>query len=236
LTSIRTAPHPARPRATTTLILGGLLLVAVLLGQVCAAPAADPFPRLKQAGIQVDLSRSRPLRTWKPQIQAYSKRHYGEEHWYLVPRCIVLHYTAGADFPWNLVQSESFAGETPGLASHYVVDALKVWQILPPTVRSRGAYGINHRALNIEMVALDQSDLASNRKKTLESTARLVADLASRFRIPVEEIYSHEEVAAMNPSTVPWVLDLVNPEPYSKIDPGQANMAKLRARVAELMP
>lgn len=211
-------------------------MAIALLGQVRAAPAAKTFPRLNQAGIQVDLSRSRTLQSWKPQIQAYSKRHYGEESWRLVPRCIVLHYTAGANFPWNLVQSDSFAGEAPGLASHYVVDGLKVWQILPPTVRSRGAYGINHRALNIEMVALDQADLALNRKKTMESTARLAADLASRFKIPLEEIYSHEEVAKMDPSTVPWVLDLVNPEPYYKIDPGQANMVKLRARIAELLP
>jgi hypothetical protein len=222
-------------QATAALVLTVLLVASALLGQICAAPSTGSFLRLNQAGIQVDLSRSRPLQTWKPQIQAYSMRHYGEARWHLVPRCIVLHYTASSSFPWNLVQSGNFAGEAPGLASHYVVDGLKVWQILPPTVRSRGAYGINHRALNIEMVALDQADLARNRKKTLESTARLVADLASRFKIPLEEVYSHEEVATMDPSCVPWVLDLVNPGPYDKIDPGRANMAKIRARVDDLL-
>jgi hypothetical protein len=179
-----------------------------------------------------DLSRVRPLESWKHQITEYSRRHYGEAEWRLEPKCIVLHYTAGRSFPWNLVNSPSFAGETPGLASHYVVDGPKIWQLLPPEVRSRGAYGINHRAINIEMVAADASDLYNNRKGTLDTTVGLVRDLLERFRLTPKDIYSHQQVAEMNTRVCPWVMDLVNPDPYSKVDPGAACMGYVLDKLA----
>ena len=178
--------------------------------------------------------RARALESWKPDIAAYSLRHYGEAEWRLQPTCLVLHYTAGSAFPWNLVQSSSFEGERPGLASHFVVQESVVWQILPPEVRSRGAYGINHRAINIEMVGLDATDLAG-RASTLETCARLVAWLVDRYRIPLSKIYSHQQVSRMDRRLVPEVLDLVNSEPYGKTDPGEANMARLKSRVAALV-
>lgn len=176
-----------------------------------------------QEPLKIDRSRPRPLGSWKKQIAAYSARHYGEKTWELEPRCIVMHYTAGASFPWNLVNTGEFAGETPGLASHYVVDGTQVWELLPPTVRSRGAYGINHRAINIEMVGKDASDMAA-RTQTLTTSARLVSQLMKQFNIPKSEIYSHEQVATMNPAVCKWVKDLVRPEPYDKVDPGQGAM------------
>jgi len=171
-----------------------------------------------------DTSRARPLESWKRQITEYSRKHYGEADWRLQPRCIVLHYTAGTSFPWNLVNTPDFAGEAPGLASHYVVEGPKIWQLIPPEVRSRGAYGINHRGINIEMVGADATDMINNRKRTLDTTAGLVRDLLERFHLTVRDIYSHQQVAEMNRRVCPWVLDLVNPDPYSKVDPGAASM------------
>lgn len=179
-----------------------------------------------------DTSRARPLESWKRQITRYSRKHYGEADWRLQPRCIVLHYTAGTSFPWNLVNDQSFAGEAPGLASHYVVDGAKIWQLIPPEVRSRGAYGINHRAINIEMVAADASDLINNRKRTLDTTTGLVRDLLERFHLTAKDIYSHQQVAEMNTRVCPWVLDLVNPDPYSKVDPGAASMRYVLDKLA----
>ena len=130
------------------------------------------------------------------------------------------------------VNTPDFAGETPGLASHYVVDGPKIWQLLPPDVRSRGAYGINHRAINIEMVAMDGSDLFNNRKRTLDTTVGLVRDLLERFHLTARDIYSHQQVSQMNTRVCPWVLDLVNGEPYGKIDPGPAPMRYVLDRLA----
>lgn len=195
------------------------LLLAVLSAAAWCQPAYD-------------MSRTRPLESWKRQITEYSRRHYGEADWRLKPRCIVLHYTAGTSFPWNLVNTPDFAGETPGLASHYVVDGAKIWQLIPPEVRSRGAYGINHRAINIEMVGADASDMINNRKRTLDTTAGLVRDLLERFHLTARDVYSHQQVAEMNTRVCPWVLDLVNGEPYGKSDPGPASMRYVLDRLA----
>ena len=190
-----------------------LLIGAVLLSMI--GVQAEP--------LKFDRSRVRPLASWKQQIVGYSQRHYGEATWELNPTCIVLHYTAMPKFPWNLVREASFKGETPGLACHYVIDGDKIWEILPPTVRSRGAYGINHRAINIEMMALDEHDLAA-KPKTLESCRKLVKQLMREFNIDKDHVYSHEQVATMNRKIVPEALDLVNGAPYHKIDPGEKNM------------
>ena len=197
--------------------------VLLALAALSAAGWAQP---------QYDLSRTRPLESWKRQITEYSRRHYGEADWRLKPRCIVLHYTVSSGFPWNLVNTSEFAGEAPGLASHYVVDGAKIWQLIPPEVRSRGAYGINHRAINIEMVAADGSDLFHNRKRTLDTTVDLVRDLLERFQLTAKDIYSHQQVAEMNTRVCPWVLDLVNGEPYGKSDPGAASMRYVLDKLA----
>lgn len=190
-----------------------LLIGAVLL--MLMGAQAEP--------LKFDRTRARPLSSWKQQIVGYSERHYGESTWELQPTCIVLHYTAMPSFPWNLVRENSFKGETPGLACHYVIDGEKIWEILPPTVRSRGAYGINHRAINIEMSALDENDLAA-KPKTLETCRKLVQALMKEFKIEKSHIYSHEQVATMSRKVVPEALDLVNGAPYHKIDPGERNM------------
>lgn len=191
----------------------------------CIPASADPS--------SWDTSRARPLGAWKPAIAEYSRRHYGEPQWQLQPKCIVLHYTAGREFPWNLVNSAEFAGESPGLASHFVVDGPKIYQLLPPEVRSRSAYGINHRAINIEMVGADAQDMMARRKGTMDTTAGLVVDLMARYKIPLQEIYSHQQVALMDRDEVPWVLDRINPEPYHKIDPGVEPMRYILSKVRQ---
>ena len=194
-----------------------------------AGTQSDPiFPVPDGRQPAFDLSRARDLETWKPAIAAYSQRHYAEAEWALRPTCIVLHFTAGRLFPWNLVKSDSFDGEVPGLASHYVIDGPHIWQLLPPEVRSRGAYGINHRAINIEMVAADAPDLA-RRPATLQSCVALVRWLMAQYGIPKERVYSHTAVSRMDVREVPEALDLVDPRPYSKPDPGEQIMRAVRA-------
>ncbi|MGV3523386.1 MAG: N-acetylmuramoyl-L-alanine amidase [Candidatus Sericytochromatia bacterium] len=210
-----------------------MLGVAALLGATLAGgpvlsrPAAAAPPSCPRP----DTSRMRPLDSWKPQISAYSQRHYGENTWELEPQVIVLHYTVSQGFPWNLVNTPDFAGETPGLAVHYVVDGAQLWQLLPDNVRSRGAFGINHRAINIEMVAMHAADLQT-RRKTLDTTVALVRCLMQTHAIPLNKIYSHEDVSKMNPTLTPEVKDLLHPQPYGKQDPGLANMRYILERLA----
>lgn len=180
--------------------------------------------------LQFDTSRARDLTRWKPEIARYSMRHYGEMTWVLHPTCIVLHYTAGREFPENLATSTRFDGETPGLASHYVIQGDHIWQLLPTDVRSRGAYGINHRAINIEMVAADATDL-SNHPATLHTCVLLVRYLMQKYGIPKSHVYSHQAVAHMNRREVPEVLDRVDGRPYGKSDPGEANLRTIKAQL-----
>lgn len=194
---------------------GKLLALLLSAGMATTAVSADE--------LKIDRTRARNLDAWRPQIQAYSERHYGEATWELNPTCIVLHYTVSKGFPWNLVRTGSFKNETPGLAVHYVIEGDKVWEILPPNVRSRGAYAINHRAINIEMVAMDADDLA-NKPKTLATCQKLCRQLMAEYGIEKSHIYGHQDVATMNRKKVPEALDLVNGAPYDKIDPGRQNM------------
>lgn len=184
-------------------------------------------------GLKIDKSRMRDLNAWKPLIREYSKRHYGEDTWKLRPRVVVLHYTAMPDFPWNLVKSQSFGGEKPGLAVHYVVSGKKIWQILPDNVRSRGCWGMNHRAVNIEMDALNAQDL-SQKTSTLDTCARLVRILMKKYGIPLNKVYSHQLVAKMNKNLTPEVLDKVDGTPYSKQDPGEQNMNYIKNKIREM--
>lgn len=210
-----------------------LLAAALALLALLPATAAETTLNYQACGLNVKYDKARDLDSWKPQIAQYSARHYGENDWQLQPMAVVLHYTAGSGFPWNLVTSRDFLGETPGLASHYVVDGATVWQILPPWVRSRGAYGINHRAINIEMVALNAPDLA-HRGQTLKTAARLSWCLMQHYGISDQKLYSHQQVGSMNPKLVPEALDKLAPEPYGKPDPGEGNMQTIRKLIAGL--
>ncbi|MCE1247608.1 MAG: N-acetylmuramoyl-L-alanine amidase [Firmicutes bacterium] len=208
--------------------IGKTCLIAVLAFYFTAAVYA---PLFADSNLNIDESRMRDLSWWNSRIARYSQKHYGQNRSDLNPTCIVLHYTAMSEFPWNLVKSKDFSGEEPGLASHYVVDGKKIWRILPDNIRSRGCYAMNHVAINIEMCALDAGDL-SGKKETMKTCALLVKDLMQKYNIPLSKVYSHQQVASMNKRIVPEVYDLVNGKPYSKIDPGEGNMKTIKKMIA----
>jgi hypothetical protein len=184
--------------------------------------------------VTIDTSRARDVETWKPGIAAYSARHYGEDTWELTPIAIVLHYTAGTSFPWNLVESDSYSGEGPGLGCHFVAQEDRVWELLPDNVRGRCAYGANHRSVSIEMVAQDGSDLVRNRKQTMRNAAVVVTKLMKKHNIPITSIYSHEQIDTFDGS-IPWVFDLVRGSGSGKVDPGEAAMEFMLAEVERLL-
>ncbi len=221
--------------------LFGLIVSATLLS-LSTASAHSLSPKLKATQakqvapgcqLQIDTSRQRDLTSYKPLIAAYSQRHYAENTWNLDPKVIVLHYTVSKGFPWNLVNTNAFANETPGLSVHYAIQEDIIWQILPDQIRSRGAYGINHRAINIELVAMHANDLAT-KSKTLTQAAALTHCLMQRYQIPLSKVYSHQQVGTMDKQIVPEALDLIHPGPYHKIDPGEANMQTIKSLIQGL--
>jgi len=214
----------------TSLKLCLLLPILICIQSVASRAQTVSNHQDADCGLTIDRSRQRDLTSYKPLIAAYSQRHYGEHTWQLDPQAIILHYTVSKGFPWNLVNTDAFAKETPGLSVHYVIQEDQIWQIIPDTVRSRGAYGINHRAINIELVAMNAADLAQ-KKKTLAQAAALTHCLMQRYQIPLKKVYSHQQVSTMDTTIVPEALDLLYPEPYHKIDPGEANMQTIKSLI-----
>jgi N-acetyl-anhydromuramyl-L-alanine amidase AmpD len=180
---------------------------------------------------------NRNLEQWKKEISAYSLRHYGVATFAIDPSVIVLHYTASDDFPLNLISSASFKDEAPGVASHFVIDekdgAGVVYQILPLDVMSRATFGANFCSISIEMVARDEATLLSKRA-LLETAIKLVRELMERYGIPVERVYSHEEIDAFlaeDPHGAFFDNTIEGMFLPRKIDPGKRVMSYIRERL-----
>lgn len=182
---------------------------------------------------------NRDLDEWKRDISAYSLRHYGIDTWKLEPTAIVLHYTAGSGFPLNLIESREFKDESPGVASHFVVDEEEgtavVYQLLPLDVMSRATFGANFCAISVEMVALDEADLLRKRA-LLDRAIVLVRELTARYGIPVSRVYGHAEIdrlLAEDPQGEFFDNTIEGGFVPRKVDPGNAVMALVREALTE---
>lgn len=180
---------------------------------------------------------NRNLEQWKKEISAYSLRHYGVETFAIDPSVIVLHYTASDDFPLNLITSERFKDEAPGVASHFVIDEKDgtgiVYQILPLDVMSRATFGANFCSISIELVARNEADLLLKRA-LLETATTLVRELMERYAIPVERVYGHEEIDAFlaeNPRGFFFDNTIEGAFVPRKVDPGKRVMGYIRERL-----
>ncbi len=226
----------------TLVFIGILLLISVLsLPAAIAWPAelkGEPSPAAPPPIVRKFL----PFQKWEKEYRDYNIRHYRDPSLTLTPRAIVMHYTVSPTFSsaWNTFTNgamyhEGDAGRLFGhLSVHFMIDSDgTIYQTLPLDRRCRGAYGVNHRALSIEMVAIDEAALLKNRK-LMESSFRLVDYLVCRYHIPLEKVYGHYDVAA-GKSRVPDYLDYGDrksptcyPPTHIRTDPGKAYMDRLR--------
>ncbi|MBM3462353.1 MAG: N-acetylmuramoyl-L-alanine amidase [Armatimonadetes bacterium] len=183
-----------------------------------------------------------PFADWENEYRAYFRRHVGEERIDLDPRVLVMHYTATSTFEgaWrgfyrgcNMSAGQGTVFGHPSV--HYMIDRDgTIYQLFPADRRCTGAYGVNHVALQIELVAANEADLVSN-PALLAAGFRLARSLVARHRIPLQKVYGHYEVSA-GQGVVPEYLDLADPvyptsyPPASRrSDPGSAFMGWLRA-------
>jgi N-acetylmuramoyl-L-alanine amidase len=184
-----------------------------------------------------------PYEKWTKEYKEYNTRHYKDPSLELVPRAIVMHYSVSSTFAsvWNTfcngaMYDDGDVGRVFGhLSAHFIIDSDgTIFQTLPLDRRCRGAYGVNHVALSIEMVAPSEGSLLNNRK-LMDSSFSLVAYLVKQFGIPAGKVYGHYEVSA-GKKRVPEYLDFGDskcpdgyPPAYGRTDPGKAYMDKLRA-------
>jgi len=214
--------------AAALAVFGGIAFAEV--------PSVAPTVSISSTGILESYNgiHNRDLNVWKRDIAAYSLRHYGVETWSIVPTAIVLHYTAGSGFPLNLIESSTFMGEAPGVASHFVIDEVNgagvVYQLLPLDVMSRATFGANFCAISIEMVARDENDLLG-KKALLDSAISLVRELMDRYGIPLARVYGHAEIDALlaaDPHGEFYDNTIEGAFVPRKVDPGESVMALFR--------
>ncbi len=188
------------------------------------------------SSLSFDDSRARNLGKWVPLIKAYGQRHYHQafEDGKITPTMIVLHYTAGKGFPDNLADDWTALGETPGLASHYVIQNETMYRLLPEsqtqTVMPPGAVGVNDVSVNIEIVGANATDLAA-RTSELKTAATLTAALMKEFNIPLSRVVSHQQVGTK--TGVTWT-DYVDNSKYGKSDPGANNMTTIKQKMKDM--
>jgi N-acetyl-anhydromuramyl-L-alanine amidase AmpD len=191
-----------------------------------------------------------PYQDWEEEYRNYFQRHYHDPSLTFKPSAIVMHYTVTPD---AFSVRKSFLrgcnmsnGDKGTVFGHVSVQLMigptgTVYQLLPLDRRCTGAYGVNHVALSIEMVARNENELMS-RPKQLWSSFCLVRYLMRRFDIPANKVYAHYEVST-GVSVVPEYTDY-NDETYpdcyppssARSDPGPNYMRWLRQYLAKTGP
>lgn len=185
-----------------------------------------------------------PYQEWQQEYKAYFQRHYHDPTVKLDPKLICMHYTVMPDAQaiWESFRRgcnmSAGKGSVWGHVSvHLMIDQDgTVYQLLPFDHRCTGAYGVNHKAISIEMVATTEADLLS-RPKQVWASFMVVKDLMKRYNIPASGVIAHYEVS-QGKSVVPDYLDYADPDypdrypsKYFRSDPGPTYMSWLRSYV-----
>lgn len=204
---------------------------AVFPIEVMREPAADPRV----------VARMLPYRDWDDEYREHFLRHTGRPELTLSPTIIVMHYTVCETFEsaWNVFTGgvRMSAGDQVTVfghpSVHFMIDRDgTIYQLLPLDRRATGTYGVNHCALQIEMVATSEADLLNN-PALLKASFRLVRMLTQRYGISRRKVYAHADVSTGR-SKVREYFDLADrayptsyPPSCARTDPGEGYMAWL---------
>jgi N-acetylmuramoyl-L-alanine amidase len=186
-----------------------------------------------------------PYQGWDREYADYFGRLTGSREIRLEPNWIILHYTVSHDaqsvwegFARGGGMDQGDYGVIFGHPSvHFMIDKDgTIFQLLPLDRRCTGAYGLNHCAISIEMVAWDQKELLSRPQQVLASF-KLVWWLMQECKIPQERVIGHFEVSC-GKILVSDYLDKADsrwpycyPPQYFRFDPGLSYMAWLHRRL-----
>ncbi|MCX5743396.1 MAG: peptidoglycan recognition family protein [Proteobacteria bacterium] len=172
----------------------------------------------------------------------YRRRHVDAQATDLTiePRVIVLHYTAGgsaegtrAYFDAPRIEAERAILARAGavnVSSHFVVDRDgTIFQLQPETRFARHCIGLNHVAIGIENVGDEARWPLTDAQ--VAADAALIRALVARH--PITHLVGHHEVTSKRGRT-PYYVEREADYHNDKPDPGDAFMAKVRAKVADL--
>jgi len=183
-----------------------------------------------------------PYKKWEKEYREYFKSHYHDSNLTLKPKMIVLHYSRTDNFPrlwWTFVKGGMYEGKKGHLSVHYVVDRDgTIYELIPPNRRARGTYGVNHVAISIDLIGLNENQILNNKKQMRVSFA-LVKWLMKKYHIPKEKVLAHSEVA-LGKELVPEYTDYYDKRHPNKYPPnshprgpGKTYMFKLRYYLME---
>ena len=183
-----------------------------------------------------------PYKEWEDEYKEYFKLHYNDDSLKLQPSMIVLHYSGVPNFSklwWTFVKGGNYSAGDHGkkfghLSTHFVIDKDgSIYQLMPLERRSRGTYGVNHKAISIDIIGRNEKELLGN-KTQMKVTFALVKWIMKKYRIPTSSVRAHTEVAR-GKELVPEYTDFAdskNPDAYppdsNPRGPGKSYMFKLR--------
>lgn len=156
----------------------------------------------------------------------------------IVPRMIVLHYTAGGTAKSNINYFNNEEIENArtlnknqsklNVSSHFIVDRDgTIYQLMDETMFARHTIGLNYMAIGVENIGSKQNPLT---QAQVEANIKLVRYLCEKFDI--EYLIGHSEYTVFRNSKV-WKESNPNYFTY-KDDPGKSFMEKVRAGVQDL--
>lgn len=170
----------------------------------------------------------------------YLKEHHGltQNKPSIIPKIIVLHYTAGGTLNSNfnyfnntrIENSRQFNKKqsTLNVSSHYLIDRDgTILNIVPDTIFARHTIGLNYCAIGIENIGSKTQPLT---EKQVLANAYLIRKLSKDFDI--QYLIGHSEYGSFKNSDL-WKE--LNPNYFThKSDPGDEFMIEVRKLVKDL--
>lgn len=170
----------------------------------------------------------------------YLKSHYNiiQPSPAILPKIIVLHYTAGGTVDtnykyFNKTHLESARNvlkrqSTLNVSSQYIVDRDgTIYQLMEPNMFARHTIGLNYCAIGIENIGSKNQPLT---EKQVSANAQLIRHLTKKYNI--EYLIGHSEYGIFRGSKL-WKE--TDPNYFTaKDDPGEDFMKKVRLLVTDL--
>ncbi len=170
----------------------------------------------------------------------YLKEHHGltQKSPIIIPKMIVLHYTAGGTVESNFkyfnkthlenARNTLKKQSTLNVSSQYIVDRDgTIYQLMEPNMFARHTIGLNYCAIGVENIGSKKQPLT---EKQVAANAQLVRYLTQKYKI--EYLIGHSEYGVFRNSKL-WKES--DPKYFTgKEDPGKDFMTKVRLQVADL--
>ena len=194
------------------------------------------------SGGAVIVKKHLPYQEWESEYKNYFQSHYNDDSLILKPKMIALHYSGTATFAqlwWTFVNGGLYENTRGHLSVHFVVDRDgTIYELMPLNRRARGTYGVNHVAVSIDLIGINEQQILNNPKQ-LKTSFALIRWLMKTYKIPKEKVLAHTEIA-QGKEIIPEYTDYYDKQSPDRYPadartrgPGKAYMFKLRYYLLE---